>query len=151
MPAIIEKTCVREKKVADVMHRGCVTLKSGATLTDAIWKMKDAGTSCLVIEPRTKGDAYGILTRKDIVEKAVDAGPKRVNFSQRKVYEFMTKPLVTVSPGLKVKYAVRLMKREGVRRLPVFDGKEMVGVISNTDVFKQLLGNGDSKLNPRHR
>lgn len=151
MPTIIEKTCVREMKVADVMHRGCITLKSNATLTDAIWKMKDAGTSSLIIEPRSKGDAYGILTRKDIVEKAVAAGPKRLNFSQHKVYEVMTKPLVTVSPGLKVKYAVRLMKSEGVRRLPVFDGKEMVGVISNTDVFRKLLGDGASKLNPRSR
>lgn len=150
MPLIL-KTNIREQKVSEVMHKGCITIKSGATLTDALWKMKDAGVSSLIVEPRSAGDAYGIVTRRDVIDRAVNGGPKRLNFSEHKVYEVMTKPLVMVSPGLKVKYAVRLMSREHVRRLPVFDGDGIVGVISNTDVFKRLLTDANQRILTKSR
>lgn len=135
-----EKTGLRELKVKEVMHEGCITVKSDATLTAAVKKMKEAGVSSLVVEPRYPGDAYGIVSRADVLEKAVKAGPRRFNFSSHKVFEIMTKPVVTVSPGLKVKYAVRLMDREKVRHLPVFDGSKVVGMVSHSDVFQRLLG-----------
>jgi CBS domain-containing protein len=75
------------------------------------------------------------VTRKDIVSKIVDPGkdPESV-----KVFEIMTKPMITVSPGLALKYAARLLNNAGIRRAPVFDGKEMVGIISNTDIFNAI-------------
>lgn len=133
-----EKLGVREMRVREIMRRGCVMIKSDATVSEAIRRMQVAKVSSLIVEPRGKGDAYGIVTRKDIVGRAVEPGPKRFNFSDRRVFELMTKPIVTVSPGIKCKYAVRLMMREGVRRLPVFDGKEMVGILSDTDVFRAV-------------
>ena len=68
MPIPQVEVGVREQKVVDVMHHGCITIKSHATASEAIRKMKDTGVSSLVVEPRFKGDAYGIVTRKDIVE-----------------------------------------------------------------------------------
>jgi len=132
------KTDMREMKTEQLMHRGALMIKSDATLTEAIKKMHAARVSSLVVEPRCKGDAYGIITRRDMVGRAFADGPQRLNFSETKVYELMTKPLVTISPGLKVKYAARLMHREGVRRLPVFDGDKIVGILSNTDLFRVL-------------
>lgn len=38
-------------------------------------------------------------------------------------------------PGLAIKYCVRLMEKAGVTRAPVFDGKEIIGILSFTDVF----------------
>ena len=129
---------LRELQCRDLMRRGCITIRSDATVSDAIRKMQTAKVSSLLVEPRYKGDAYGIVTRKDILGRAVEPGPQRFNFSEGKVFELMTKPVVTIPPGLKVKYCLRLMKREGVRRLPVFDGKDMVGILSDTDIFKAV-------------
>jgi CBS domain-containing protein len=54
------------------------------------------------------------------------------------VKEIMSKPLIMVSPGLDVRYVVCLMKMANIRRAPVFDGKEIVGILSNTDIIEAL-------------
>lgn len=139
MARIAEKRSTRELTVKEVMHEGCITVRSDARLTDAIRKMNDAGVASLVVEPRWEGDAYGIITRRDILNEAFVPGPKRFNFSERRVYELMTKPFITVSPGLKVKYAARLLQRHSLHHLPVHDGAKMVGMLADSDIFKQLL------------
>ena len=126
---------VRGLKAADIMHKGAETISSSATVADALRKMQKLKVSSLVVERRNKDDAYGILTKTDIVTKVVEAGPKRKNLSKVKVFEIMSKPLVTVPPGLAIKYCIRLMKKSGVTRVPVFDSKQIVGILSMTDVF----------------
>jgi CBS domain-containing protein len=71
-----------------------------------------------------------------VVHKVVDPGkdPEEV-----RVFEIMTKPVVMVSPALALKYCARLFHQAGVRRAPVFDGKEIVGTVSNTDIFNAIL------------
>jgi CBS domain-containing protein len=125
----------REMKAADIMHKGVETISSSATVAAALRKMQQLKISSLIVERRNKDDAYGILTKTDIVTKVIEAGPKRKNLSNIKVFEIMSKPLVTVSPGLAIKYCTRVMKNAGVSRVPVFDGKQIVGVLSMTDIF----------------
>jgi len=117
------------------MHKGVETILSGATVAEALRKMKQLKVSSLIVERRNKSDAYGILTKADIVTKVIDAGPKRKNLSHTKVFQIMTKPLVTVSPGLAIKYCTRVMKKSGVSRVVVFDGKQIVGILSMSDIF----------------
>ena len=126
---------VRFKKVADVMNKNVATIDGSETATSAIAMMRQKKVSSLVVNRRTHEDAWGIVTRKDIVGKIVDPGkdPKSV-----KVHEIMTKPVVMVSPGLALKYCARLFHNAGIRRAPVFDGKEIVGIISNTDIFNAI-------------
>jgi len=50
----------------------------------------------------------------------------------------MTSPLFMVSPGLTLDNCAKLMAMAGIRRCPVFDGKEIVGILSNTDIFNIL-------------
>jgi CBS domain-containing protein len=136
--AIGLKTQLRESKTREVMHEGCITIRSNATVREALDKMRKAQVKCLIVEPREAGDAYGIVTRRDIIEKAFVPGPKRFNFSEHKVYEVMNKPLLTVSPGLKVKYAARLLRRHNVRHLPVFDGQKLVGMLTESDILQKV-------------
>ena len=86
----------------------------------------------MVVNRRGPEDTWGIMTRKDVVSNVVDPGrdPDEVH-----VFEIMTKPLVTISPGLELKYCARLFNQTGIRRAPVFDGKEIVGILSNTNIF----------------
>ena len=126
---------VRFKKVGDVMHKTVATIDGSETANSAIAMMRQKKVSSLVVNRRTHEDAWGIVTRKDIVGKIVDPGqdPKTV-----KVHEIMTKPVIMVSPGLALKYCARLFHNAGIRRAPVFDGKEIVGIISNTDIFNAI-------------
>lgn len=129
------KHTVRTKKAQDLMHKGVETIDGSASVADALKKMRQKTVSSLIVTRRDAGDAWGILTKKDIVTRVIDPGPTRRNLSGTRVHEVMSKPLVTVSPGLAIKYCIRLMAKAGVTRAPVFDGKDIVGILSFTDVF----------------
>lgn len=126
---------VRFAKAADVMTKDVVYVEGSKSVADAIRIMKEKHVSSLVVNRRGQEDAWGMLTRKDVVNKIVDPGkdPNGV-----KVFEIMSKPLITVSPGLALKYCARLMNHAGIRRATVFDGKEIVGILSNTDIFNAI-------------
>jgi len=128
---------IRTMKVQDVMRKGVKTIDGSCTAGRAIQKMREKKVSSLIVRQRNVKDAWGIVTKKDIVTKVIDPGPTRRNLSTTKVHQIMSKPLVTVSPGLAIKYAVRLMNKAGVTRAPVFDGKEIIGILSFTDVFNR--------------
>jgi len=127
---------VRFTKVENVMKKNVVAIDGRQTVAEAIRLMQEKKVSSLLVNRRNQEDAWGIVTRKDVVNKIVDPGknPKDV-----KVHEIMSKPLVTVSPGLSLKYCARLFNQAGIRRAPVFNGKDIVGIVSNTDIFNVLL------------
>jgi len=120
---------------SSVMNKNIVTIEGKQSVADAIKLMRERKVSSLLVNRRGKEDAWGIVTRKDVVNKIVDPGknPKDV-----KVFEIMSKPLVTVSPGLALKYCARLFHQAGIRRAPVFDGKDIIGILSNTDIFNAI-------------
>jgi len=126
---------VRSAKAQDVMTKDVVYVDGSATVADAIKLMREKGVSSLIVQHRSQDDAYGIMTRKDVVNKVVDPGKDP---AEVKVYEIMTKPLIMVSPGLALKYCARLMNHAGIRRAPVFDGKNIIGMLSNTDIFNAI-------------
>ncbi len=126
---------VRFATAGDVMRKEVVTIEGKKTVADAIRLMREKKVSSLIVNRRGVEDAFGIVTRKDVVSKIVDPGKDP---DQVKVFEIMSKPLVTVSPGLQLKYCARLFNAAGIRRAVVFDGKEIVGILSNTDIFNAI-------------
>jgi len=126
---------VRFAKAADVMTKDVVCIDGKESVAEAIRLMTEKGVSSLVVNRRGHEDAWGIMTRKDAVSKVVDPGEDPGDV---KVFEIMSKPLITVSPGLALKYCARLMNSAGIRRAVVFDGKEIVGMLSNTNIFKAI-------------
>lgn len=122
-------------KAKDLMTKDVKYIQDDATIKETIIRMKEEGVSCLIVDRTDHDDAYGIITRKDVVTKVVETGR---DLEYTKVKEIMTKPLLMVSPGLDMKNVVRLMKMANIRRAPVFDGKEIVGILSNTDIIEAL-------------
>ncbi len=126
---------LKSMKVADVMKTTIDRINGNATVADAVRLMLKLRVTCLIVNRRNHDDAWGIVVRKDVVNKVIDPGkdPDEV-----RVFEIMTRPLIMVSPGLALKYCARMMHRAGIRRAPVFDGRDIVGIISNTDIFIAL-------------
>lgn len=129
----VEKT--KSMKATDVMHKEVITIDGSATVAEAVRLMRQRRVSSLMVNRRSHDDAWGIIVRKDVVDKVIGPGkdPDKV-----RVFEIMTRPVIMVSPGLALKYCARLMHRAGIRRAPVFDGKNIVGILSNTDIFNAL-------------
>jgi len=123
---------VRFAKAADVMTKNVVYIEGNETVANAIGLMKEIGISSLVVNRRGPDDTWGIMTRKDVVSKIVSPGRDPYGVL---VFEIMTKPLIMVSPDLPLKYCARLFNQTGIRRAPVFDGKEIIGILSNSNIF----------------
>jgi CBS domain-containing protein len=106
------------------------------TVADALSTMKHVETKTLLIDKRHDDDEYGMLLISDIARKvlALDRSPERVN-----VYEVMVKPVVTVDPDMDIRYCARLFDRFGLSRCPVVNGREVVGIISFTDMVLRGL------------
>ncbi|MBU1626393.1 CBS domain-containing protein [bacterium] len=126
---------VRFATCSDVMTKDVVYIDGKKSVKDAIKMMRNKKVSSLIVNRRSQDDAWGILCRKDVVNKVVDPG---LDPSKVPVYEIMSKPLVMVSPGFPLKYCARLFNKARIRRAPVFDGTNIIGMISNTDIFNAV-------------
>ena len=116
--------------VRNIMKKEVVKAKKDSSVQDAMDLMVDYDIGCLIIE---EGGEYGIVTRKDVVNKVIayEKDPFKV-----KVGDICTYPVLTVSPDMSVKEAARLMSKANVRRFPVVEKGILVGIVSNSDVFK---------------
>lgn len=120
-------------KVKDIMSVNIVTIDGSANVSEAIKKMLKANVRGLIVERRDEGDAYGVVTLRDIVGKVIAEGldPKNVA-----VHEIMTKPLVSLNPNLDVKYAARLLARLNISRAPVIAEHRLMGIVTLADFMK---------------
>jgi len=123
-------------RVKDLMKADAKTVHKDVTLVTAIKMMRDFGVSSLIIEPESDGDAFGIITRKDVIEAIVmdPAGGTKLL-----VDDVMTKPAITVNSGLSISNCHQMMRMVGVRRLPVVDGSKLIGILSNANIFAKLV------------
>ncbi len=114
-------------RAKDVMRQEIVAIDGMATAKEAAAKMRLEKVSCLLVKKRQIDDAWGILVVQDFIKGVILPGrsPDEVH-----VYEIMTKPIITVPADMDIRYVARLINRAGIRRAPVEDGKELIGMIS---------------------
>ncbi|MEM2440130.1 MAG: CBS domain-containing protein [Candidatus Bathyarchaeia archaeon] len=118
-------------KVEDVMVREVVTIDKNATVREAAEVMNKFEIGCLIAVE--KGKAVGIITERDLLKRVV-AEAKDVN--KTKVKDIMSSPLVVVEPNLELEEAVKLMFQMKIKKLPVVEGKRLVGLVSLTDIAR---------------
>ena len=79
----------------------------------------------------------GILSSKDIVN-LIGAHDIHI-LDQLHVDDAATRPAICVPKTTNLHDCINLMRMSGVRRVPVIDGTEVVGILSLSDVFDRLL------------
>lgn len=118
-------------KVADIMNKKVITIRSFATVADAVKLMREHNLSSLIVDRLDKSDSYGIITKTDIIYKIVARG---LDPDQVRVCEIMTKPCIVVNPDLSIKSAAQLFANTGIQRAPIIKD-ELLGIISNSDLL----------------
>ncbi|MBX9257375.1 CBS domain-containing protein [Desmonostoc muscorum CCALA 125] len=118
-------------KASDIMTKDVATIRSSATVAEAVRLLKARDWKALIVDRRHEQDAYGIITESDIVYKVIAYGkdPSRI-----RVYEVMTKPCIVINPDLGLEYVARLFAEYNLHRAPVIQG-ELVGIISLADIL----------------
>ncbi|MBS3149012.1 CBS domain-containing protein [Candidatus Woesearchaeota archaeon] len=117
--------------VSDAMTRNPVVISPNKTLRDAAKMMAKEHVGALLV--KDSKEIVGILTEQDIVRKGI-AG--QGNPAVKKVSAIMAMNLVTISPQEDIFEALRVMRDENIRHLPVMHQKEFVGLVTLKDILK---------------
>ncbi|QZY29186.1 CBS domain-containing protein [Nocardioides coralli] len=118
----------------DVMTKGTECADVGDTVTEAARRMRELGVGALPIcgdDNRLKG----MITDRDIVLKCVAEG---MDTTEMKVADYAGDEVVTIGADDSIEEALATMSNAGVRRLPVIDGHDLVGMISQADIARNL-------------
>jgi len=116
-------------KVKDVMVTNVVTVDVGVNVRKAVERMNNQEIGCLVV--LEKGNFAGILTERDVLKRVV---AEARNPDKTLVGDVMSKPLIVVDPEASLKEALELMFEKRVKKLTVVKNKELVGLITMTDI-----------------
>ena len=122
--------------VQDIMKTNVVTVSPLATLREAMTIMSKNNVKSLVVERRDETDAYGLLTYTAILRTIV---AEEGDIDLINVYDVCTKPVISVPPGMRVKYVARLMVDQLVQRILVMDGDALAGIITMNDIVSDVL------------
>ncbi len=125
---------MKRLKVRDVLVQAARTVDPSLSLLDTAARMVDEGADALIVSPLEEDEPFGIITQSDIV----DLFANEVDIGTVTVGEVVSKPLFIVSPGMPILYAAKLFQKGGVSHLAVFNGQEILGIISYGDVIKHL-------------
>ena len=123
---------ILDHPVREIMNSPVRTVDYDMAVTDAarILSRRDIGS--LVVE---NGEIEGIVTESDIVE-AVGA---EHDTDRMTVGQLMTKAVLTVDSTESIEVACERMRANEVKKLPVTDGEELVGIVTTTDVTRSLV------------
>jgi CBS domain-containing protein len=124
-----------DKKARDIMTPECKCIGENDTVLDAAKRLAELDVGAMPIcgdDDRLKG----MLTDRDIVVKVLAQGKDPAS---TRAGELATQDeVVTIGADDPIDEALRTMTEHKVRRLPVIDGRECVGMISQADIATHL-------------
>ncbi len=139
-------------KIRDLMTAEVMTIGPGASLKEAARRMVEASVSGLPVTDGS-GSVVGMITEADFVKTEADRrADKRALLlrlftrdtelpkSERHVGDVMTSEVITIGPDADHAEAARLMKKVGIKRIPVVgDSGELLGLVSRSDVLRAFI------------
>ena len=115
--------------VKDVMNRNVITGTPDLTVKNAAEIMHNYRIGSLVV--LENNSLKGIVTESNIL-KAVSTG---MDPEKTYINELMTTNVMTIGPDETVENAIRMMMDYKIKKLPVLDGKKIVGIITSSDII----------------
>jgi len=118
--------------IADVMTRSVISVDASMTVNGAAKMMEDAKVGAVIV--MENNTPIGIVTDRDFAVKVV---AHAYNITTP-VKQIMSSPLFSINSVESVLTAADLMHDRGIRKLPVIDGENIVGIITATDIVNLL-------------
>ena len=123
---------VKTITVADVMTKSVISVDASMTVNGAAKMMEDAKVGAVIV--MANNTPIGIVTDRDFAIKIV-AHAYQITTP---VKQIMSSPLFSISSDESVRTAADLMHDRGIRKLPVMDNENVVGIITATDIVNLL-------------
>ena len=123
-----------DKKARDIMSDDCTCVGENDSVLDAAKQLAQLDVGSMPIcgeDDRLKG----MLTDRDIVVKALAEGKDPGSTTAGELGQGDGKT-VTIGADDSIEEALRTMAKHQVRRLPVIDGRELVGIVAQADIAR---------------
>lgn len=122
----------KEITVRDIMTKSVIAVDASITVNEAAKMMEDSKVgSVIVMENNTP---LGIVTDRDFAVK-VAAHAYQISTPVKRI---MSTPLIAINPDETVWMISDIMYTRGVRKLPVIEDDQVVGIVTATDLVNQL-------------
>jgi len=143
-------------KVGDIMTREVITVEPDASILEAARLMLQHKIGGLPVVNSSK-ELVGVLTEGDFLRRRETGtehhrprwlefilGPGKLaseytHESGLKVHEVMTEEVHTVTEDAPLDQAVHLMERYRVKRLPVVRGRQVVGIVTRSNLVRAVV------------
>jgi CBS domain-containing protein len=119
--------------IRNIMTKTIVTIDENKTALEAARLMSERGISSLIV--MKDGMPKGILTERDFIKKVC---AKELHISQVKIANIMSKIRTYADPDTPIEVAVQRMVNQRIRRLPIIQEGQVVGIVTVTDLARHL-------------
>ncbi len=118
-------------KIEKLMTKNVITLPADASAYDAVKLMNKNKIGCLVVLHNNL--VVGILTERDLLERVLE---KCRNPKETRISEIMTKHVIVGKPDMEHIEATKVMFKNKVKKLPIIEGNQLVGIVTLTDIAR---------------
>ena len=118
------------------MTTDIVSMDQSASLNEAIEKMLKENIGSIPVL-NEKHNIVGIVTERDFALSMAGVLTDEI------VKDVMIEDVITTTPGTPIESSTKIMVRNNLRRIPVVSGRELVGIITSTDVLRFI---GDKEI-----
>lgn len=120
-------------KARDLMTGKPTIVKADTPIADIARQLRDDGIGAVIV-CNAEDRLQGVVTDRDIATEVVAAGKDPAS---TKAMDILTgRETVTIGADDDLDETVRTMSKYAVRRLPVIDGDQVVGMVSQADVAR---------------
>lgn len=130
-------------QVSDGMSAVSVTVGPAHSLREAAGLMVERGTGAALVFD-DESPTPGIVTERDLLT-SVGAGEDP---DVERVGEHMSEAVITAAPDWSLEHAAAEMSRRGIRHLVVFEGADVVGILSMRDIVRVWTSAGATSSMP---
>jgi CBS domain-containing protein len=143
-------------QAADIMTQDVITVAPDDSVRDAaLMLLKNRISAMPVLDD--EGWLIGVVSEADLLHRAeigtdqrrpwwreLFAGNERlardyIRVHGRKVYDIMTSPAIFAAPDTELAAIASLLKRNGIKRLPIVEQGRLVGLVSRADLLRAFV------------
>ena len=135
--------------VRDIMTKDVRVVRPDTPIREIVATMNKYDIGSIIV---VQGDRpVGIITERDVLRRMVEPSLTPESLAARQV---MTTPLVVVDENASIEEAAKLMAKKKVKKLPVMNKGNLVGIVTYTDIalkMPALLSTMEEILRPYRR
>ncbi len=121
--------------VRRIMNTEVLKLDQGASSRDGLKLLLSSKRGGLVVVDK-KNRAKGIVTDRDFIQYSLEKS------SEKRIADYMTRNVISTTPGTTVGDASKIMLRNSFRRLPIVSEESLVGIVTTRSIIKFVGENG---------